>query len=59
MLKEQCSGKLVEPAGNKIQADPFPLPHHVMTSLQSSPSLRRVLLSVNAGKSSIEKKEAV
>lgn len=23
-FKEQCSGKLVEPAGNKIQADPFP-----------------------------------
>lgn len=58
-FKEQSSGKLVEPAGNKIQPDPCPPPpHHVMICLQSSPSLLQVLLSVNAGpgKISIEKK---
>lgn len=33
MFKEQSSGKLVEPAGNRIQAEPFPL-HHVMIRLR-------------------------
>lgn len=57
VFKEQSSGKLVEPAGNQIQADPPPphpsaaaAPlHHVMIRLQSSPSLLQVLLSVKAG----------